>query len=190
MARRAEKKQATRDALIRVATELFCRQGYDRTVVDEIVAAAGVSQRTFFRYFPSKLDVAFPNHRDRVRHMQEALARHFDAAVPIRGIRRAMDEFSGIYAAERDALLGEFRYVSASPDLLAHDAELDRDYENAIADTLERAGVGPRRSRILAGAIFGGIRATTFEWLVGGCREDLAIVGHDMLNLLDAIGGR
>ncbi|MEO5875623.1 MAG: TetR family transcriptional regulator, partial [Streptosporangiaceae bacterium] len=51
------KKQRTRLALIDAALELFLAQGYDRTTIDEIVAAVEVSQRTFFRYFTNKEDV-------------------------------------------------------------------------------------------------------------------------------------
>lgn len=52
------KKQRTRNALLRTALELFTTQGFDRTTVDEIADACGVSQRTFFRYFANKEEVA------------------------------------------------------------------------------------------------------------------------------------
>jgi AcrR family transcriptional regulator len=52
----------TRDALIDAALTLFARHGFDATTTEQITQAAGVSPRTFFRYFPTKESVVF--HRD------------------------------------------------------------------------------------------------------------------------------
>ena len=52
----------TREALIDAALELFARDGFDATHSDRIAERAGVSPRTFFRYFPTKESVVF--HRD------------------------------------------------------------------------------------------------------------------------------
>jgi AcrR family transcriptional regulator len=52
----------TREALIDAALMLFARDGFDATTTDQISQAAGVSPRTFFRYFPTKESVVF--HRD------------------------------------------------------------------------------------------------------------------------------
>ncbi len=54
---RERKKIRTRSTLIDVAVELCQRQGYDKTTVEQIAAAADVSPRTFSRYFPTKESV-------------------------------------------------------------------------------------------------------------------------------------
>ncbi|MDX6742869.1 TetR/AcrR family transcriptional regulator [Actinocorallia sp. A-T 12471] len=51
------KKRRTRAALIDAALDLFLSRGYEKTTIDEIVAAVEVSQRTFFRYFAAKEDI-------------------------------------------------------------------------------------------------------------------------------------
>jgi AcrR family transcriptional regulator len=54
---RSRKRQLVQDAIWDAAIDLFGRKGYDQTTVEEIVAAAGVSSRSFFRYFASKSDL-------------------------------------------------------------------------------------------------------------------------------------
>lgn len=51
---RTENREATRREIGRVAVELFLRQGFQETTADQIAEAAGVSRRTFFRYFETK----------------------------------------------------------------------------------------------------------------------------------------
>lgn len=54
---RERKKQQTKQALERAAFDLFARQGYVETTVEDIAAAAQVSRASFFRYFGAKEDV-------------------------------------------------------------------------------------------------------------------------------------
>jgi len=54
---RERKKAKTRLALREHALALFSEQGYEKTTVEQIAAAAELSPSTFFRYFPSKEDV-------------------------------------------------------------------------------------------------------------------------------------
>lgn len=51
------KRELVRDEIARAAWDLFGSRGYEAGTVDEIARAAGVSRRTFFRYFSSKEDV-------------------------------------------------------------------------------------------------------------------------------------
>ncbi|HWE69657.1 MAG TPA: helix-turn-helix domain-containing protein, partial [Acidimicrobiales bacterium] len=53
----AKKKQRTRTLLAEAAAALFYERGYDATTIDDIAAAAEISPRTFYRYFPTKEDL-------------------------------------------------------------------------------------------------------------------------------------
>lgn len=63
--------QATRQKLLDAAEEIFGRKGYFETSVVDIVRHAGVSQGTFYVYFPSKLDI----FRELVMQLSRSLRR-------------------------------------------------------------------------------------------------------------------
>jgi AcrR family transcriptional regulator len=67
----AVRKARTRQALIDVALELFAAQGYESTSIEQIADRAGVSPRTFFRYFVTKESVLFFGEDDYVRSLVE-----------------------------------------------------------------------------------------------------------------------
>ena len=54
---RDAKRHAIKESLWHAALELFEAQGYDKTTVEEIAEQAGISRRTFFRYFSSKDEI-------------------------------------------------------------------------------------------------------------------------------------
>jgi len=54
---RVHKRQLVRDAIWDAAIDLFAEKGFDETTIDDIASAAGVSRRSFFRYFSSKSDL-------------------------------------------------------------------------------------------------------------------------------------
>src|SRR5947207_4601406 len=68
---RERKKQRTREAIVRAAHQLFVGRGYHATTLPEIAAAADVSTRTIFAYFPSKEDILFSD----IAQLKDALAR-------------------------------------------------------------------------------------------------------------------
>ena len=73
LGRREENKLRTRSALERAAARLFEEQGFGATTVRDIAAAAGVGERTFFRYFPSKEDLVLQEVRDLIPGLMRAV---------------------------------------------------------------------------------------------------------------------
>src|SRR3954454_16314225 len=76
----------TRLEIERVALALFADRGFDETTVEDIASAAGISRRTFFRYFAAKNDVVWGDFDDGLRHFAESL----DAADPAQPWRDAL----------------------------------------------------------------------------------------------------
>lgn len=70
---RERKKQRTRRQLVDTAIELFTAHGFDAVTLDRLVEAVEISQRTFFRMFASKEDVALDPERHFWRSFAAAL---------------------------------------------------------------------------------------------------------------------
>jgi len=87
---KARKQQVVRDALSDAAAALFHERGFEHVTVEEIAKAAGVSRRTFFRYYESKEDVMVERlDRDGERFLVELAARPL-AEPPLLAIRNAL----------------------------------------------------------------------------------------------------
>src|SRR5688572_5891672 len=70
---------AARTLVVAAALELFERQGFEATSVEQIAQAAGVSRSTFFRQFGGKEDVVFADHEVLLDELRIWLARgHLD----------------------------------------------------------------------------------------------------------------
>jgi mycofactocin system transcriptional regulator len=66
-------KLTTREQIERVGLELFVKRGFAETTVEDVAAEAGISRRTFFRYYASKNDVVWGDFDSLVHRMGEML---------------------------------------------------------------------------------------------------------------------
>jgi AcrR family transcriptional regulator len=106
----------TRADIISSALALFDRGGFDATTVEQIVDAAGVGRRTFFRYFPSKEAILFSEFTARQALVLERLRARPDDEPPLESVvvvlRSVSDEPIDTERAEAVR-----RIVAASPSL-------------------------------------------------------------------------
>src|SRR3979409_2198518 len=71
--KRESQKLKTRAAILRAAEQLFAEQGFHATTVHAIAAAAGVTERTFFRYFATKNELVSADLNDWLEFFERAL---------------------------------------------------------------------------------------------------------------------
>ncbi|MFF8604867.1 TetR/AcrR family transcriptional regulator [Streptomyces sp. NPDC015346] len=171
---RERKKQRTRDALLRVALELFTTQGYERTTVDEIADAVEVSQRTFFRYFSSKEETAFAVQQMVEERFVRALAERPAEEGPLDAMRNAvLASWDTIGEAIMEVVpvelyLRTFQMIESTPALLAVHLRRSTEMEEAIARLIaEREGLDvdeDPRPRIAVAAFSGVMRVTGQLW--------------------------
>ena len=99
---------STRHRLVDSAMALFAEQGFEATSVEDITARAGVGRTTFFRHFPTKEDVVFPDHDALLDKVDARLATGSAATA-----RTALEEASGIvlahYLAEGETARQRYR---------------------------------------------------------------------------------
>ncbi|MEV4329226.1 TetR family transcriptional regulator [Streptomyces sp. NPDC049597] len=171
---RARKKQRTRDALVRVALELFTTQGYETTTVDEIADAVEVSQRTFFRYFASKEEVAFAVQELAESHYLAALRERPAEEGPFEAMRNAVSaswDTIGVAIEEivpLDLYMRSFLMIESTPALLAAHLRRSADMEDLLARLIaEREGLdvdADPRPRVAVAAFGGVMRMTGRLW--------------------------
>lgn len=171
---RARKKQRTRWALTDAALQLFLTKGYETTTIDEIVAAVDVSQRTFFRYFATKEDVALSllTHYDEL--FVAALRARPAGAAPVAALSAALGialdavEESGPEDAARFRAVQ--RLVEHTPALTAgrlrRSAELERTVVEIIAARGD-AGADDLGARLIVASFMTAVRVA-YE----GCAQE------------------
>ncbi|MEV0278978.1 TetR family transcriptional regulator [Streptomyces sp. NPDC050610] len=171
---RERKKRRTRDALIRAALELFLAKGYEQTTVDEIADAVDVSQRTFFRYFSSKEDVAFAlQGLIETRFFAEICARPAHEP-PMTALRNAVSNGWATIDEEMKAVappqlhMRMYQVIESTPALLATHLRRQYDTEERIAQEIaRREGLdidADPRPRVLVAAFTGAMRVAGKVW--------------------------
>ena len=95
---------------------MFREQGYDATTVEQIATAAGVSHMTFFRYFPTKEDVALSDSYD---PLIAGLIAQTPASWPLTlRIRTVLVQgLRQVYSTDRDGFLAQNRLIVSTPAL-------------------------------------------------------------------------
>lgn len=187
---RARKMARTRRTLMEVALSLFEQQGYDATTVEEITAAAEVAPRTFFRYFPSKVDVLFADQEEVLAIVREDVTVREPHETIIQAVRRAMHTTLDHVLADPDLNLRRGRLTADTPTAHARFRQLDADYEQIIAEAVAAdSGTDPEldlRARVIARAACGAMRAAGEVWLASDGALDPRRLIDDAFDLIEA----
>jgi len=172
---RQRKKTATSDRIRACALRLFREQGFDATTVEQIAAAADVSHMTFFRYFPTKEDVALSDSYD-------PLIASFIAQTPgawplIQRIRAALvDGLRLVYDTERDTLLAQNKLIVSTPALRERMWAGQLATQQAILQALETDQHDPHASfqaRVTVAACLAAAGTAVLTWVENDGTPDL-----------------
>ena len=129
-----------------IALRLFAERGFDDTTVDQIAAEAGVSRRTFFRYFDSKGEVLWSEFDHEVAELRAALA-DLPSTLPIMdGVRTAVLAVNHYVPADVPELRQRMSLISTIPELAATAAVHYDAWERAISEYVAARSRQPAES--------------------------------------------
>jgi mycofactocin system transcriptional regulator len=132
--RRGRPPGTSRRELELIALRLFTEQGFENTTIDQISAEAGVSKRTFFRYFATKSSVLWSEFDSEVETIRAALA-DVPAGVPMMdAIRQAVVAANHYRAEDVPELRIRMNLIGSVPALQASAATHYDAWERAISD--------------------------------------------------------
>ena len=160
---RERKKARTRAAIRRHALRLFREQGYQRTTVEQIAAAAEVSPSTFFRYFPTKEDLILQDDVD--TQVIEAFERQPAGLEPVAAFRAALREVAGSFSqSDLDVLRETTALIRADPEVRARATDEFARMITVMSEALARRSGRPAEDlavRAIAGGFIGVILSIT-----------------------------
>jgi mycofactocin system transcriptional regulator len=117
-----------------VALELFETQGFAQTSVEQIAAGAGVSKRTFFRYFDSKAAVLWHEFDNEVTALRDAFARVAATTPLMTAIREVVLSVNRYRAEDVPELRTRMGLIGTDPDLQASAALHYDAWEQTVAE--------------------------------------------------------
>jgi AcrR family transcriptional regulator len=185
--RHEQRRRSTHEALRRAALKSFAHKGFVNVTVTELAQEAGVTERTFFRHFPTKEAVLFQDYETQLDWLTEALAHRpaseslFDAVLAsvaafphdLEVVRQAATARAELISAERIA--GHLRVVQSSFARVLTDFVRGRNPDMANIDlAAEVAG------SVVAAALVAAVE----NWGRNGCSGDL---GEDVTASLNLV---
>jgi mycofactocin system transcriptional regulator len=117
-----------------ISLRLFTEVGFEDTTVERIAAEAGVSRRTFFRYFESKADVLWHAFDGEVRALRAAFAAVPDDLPVMDAIRQVVVGANRYRAEDVAELRTRMNLISSVPALQASAAHHYDDWERAVSE--------------------------------------------------------
>lgn len=144
------------------ALELFTEHGYDHVTVAQITERAGLTRRTFSRYFTDKRDVLFAGSEQLPVALADGVRRADEALPPFEALLAALEETAervadrAPHAAQRRAI------VRGSPELQERERTKYAAVTGALADALRQRGAARSSAELLA-SVGVAIFRTAFE---------------------------
>jgi AcrR family transcriptional regulator len=185
---RRRARDAVRAEIAETAFQLFTQRGFDQTTVDDIAAAAGLSRRSFFRYFASKEDAVLGMLNAVGDAIAAELAARPAGEPPWTSLRRALDVLVTTYLGDPKVALARFRLIHHPPALRTTLLDKQDRWQRSLAQVLAaRLGADPAhdlRPQLLAATALAALDVASRRWLASDGHANLATLLDESFALL------
>jgi len=173
------------------AIALFSEIGYAQTTVAAIAERAGLTARTFFRYFTDKREVLFHGSERLQQSMVEAVACAPAQVSALGAIAAALTQASDFFDDERRPF-ARLRHgvVAANADLYERELIKMARLSEALAQALRGRGVGEPDASLLAEAGIAVFRIAFGQWVAASEARGFGEIVHALLSRLGALTAR
>lgn len=132
------------------ALTLYLERGFDQTMVADIAERAGVTARTFFRYYADKREVIFDKAAEVAEKSLVALESAPASASTLEVVAAALDAVAEVAGPDRELARKRHAVIMANADLRERELSKLAQMSAALADGLRRRGVGDAEAVLAA----------------------------------------
>jgi AcrR family transcriptional regulator len=152
--------------LVKAALDLFVEEGYERTTVAEIAERAGVTERTFFRYFADKREVLFAGGHDMQVLLVKAVAEAPATATPLETITDAFCGVAGELFTDRLSFARQRQMIiNSTPDLQERELLKLAAMTAAVAGALRDRGASEAAATLTAETGMAVFKTAFWRWV-------------------------
>lgn len=167
----------TRDRLERAALALFVEHGFDAVTVPQITERAGLTTRTFYRYFADKREVLFGDADDIPELAGRLVASAPAGLSPVALVAHGLPVLAATaFAGRWEHLRQRHTVVDGNPALIERDLRKMERLTDAITDAFRQRGVDDLTAAVVAEMSVGVVRTSLRRWLESDGATDLGAV--------------
>jgi AcrR family transcriptional regulator len=165
--------------LAKAALDLYAERGFDQTTVAEIAAQAGLTERTFFRYFVDKREVLFFGAAELQALLVTTVADAPEDASPLTAVAGAIDLAAALLQGRREGALQRQAVINANTELQERELIKLSTLAAAMADVLRARGVREPAASLAGEAGIAVFRIAFESWIdVENDRDFQSLIGE------------
>jgi AcrR family transcriptional regulator len=154
--------------------ELYLERGFDQATVAEIAERAGLTERTFFRYFADKREVLFRGAAALEKLLVDHVLSAAPAVPPLAAVSAALEATTPMFEQRRASARKRQRLIATHAELQERELIKFASLASAIADALRRRGVPSLAANLAAESGIAIFKSAFERWLADPKNRDLA----------------